>query len=128
MLYCHRQTFLSSARSSSAPGRRRCLVALALLHVEVGQDLEHVERVLLVDALERGYALSALPISAYARTKSFFDARFRISCFLSFFVAWATWKNVSSASWNRCRLRWIQPILYIAYQYAVDLGNLRTIL
>ena len=74
------------------------------------------------------YALSALPISAYARTKSFFEARFRISCFLSFFVACATWKNVSSASWKRCRLRWIQPILYIAYQYADDFGNLRTIL
>ena len=50
------------------------LVALALLQVEVGEDLRACRtRSLLSTRLNASNALSALPISAYARTKSFFD-------------------------------------------------------
>ena len=53
-LYCHRQTFLfvGAALHQLAVHVDR-LVALALLQVEVGEDLQHVERELVVDALER---------------------------------------------------------------------------
>jgi len=86
---------------------------------EVGEQRFHVEREVRVDALERVERLVGLTdLGVYARTKSFFDARLSTSCFLSFLVACATWKNVSSAFLEACLLRLDPP--HLVHRVPVD--------